>query len=1181
MAPMMGSLFRRKNSDDKGRSVLATISSATYQGPVHEDLEEMISPTDHRKHSVGGMSTGSGGVSDKPRWTDSMTFLRPGDIGYEHGPPTTLGEISSPAMKFGEAFTISNSGAKSAKKPGEDRIPPIQEGRKNSIAPNIAFDLDSYRPSVPPTPTTPALRVPIWNSQPATPTRPSTRGSIRAPPTPTLARPPTRGSIRHQEVIVPGIGILPDAPFSPISNNSSPPASPLSPRSPMTLTLPDKYRQNRTGLSPLTPPISPDNPGTQIVTLSAIGSCGESVPSSPTSGSFRKKTENDLILEIASLKKVSEDCLLGIYDIANNFLKNLASRDEIITNLDPNYHPDPSSSPKSEAQRVNQVLCRRIRFLERCSNEKDETLAKQLSKLEWLRQSHSSLMDTLRGSHEAEISSLKESINALQKAKAEVGLDEEERRHLMELTGLLQDREGELEALKSDSSELRGKVNVAEKVIAQKEGELEVAERKIKRMSVHSMFGRLDDRENAEMAARLADEVKRREEAERELDEVVLQHKADLEEIMLRERAKVREELQLRIVGDKRKRDNAQAMTWKEIEDTIRDQERKRGEMVAAQKKEFDTRMVQEERKRAELVAEYQSKLEAFEQARKDDLDDYQARLRERMEGEANLVERNNELLNRINELQESLDRDKDAIESLKASHEDVMAVAKRINERLGEEKMRNRQLEDALRTQSPLSSPSSSPDSYSSGETMRLRTELEDRDSKIEVLQKELEAWQLELKTMDEAWKRLDAESKSTQEMLSERESRVKTLELEASGFVDTIELYRTEFAKLKKQSRRTSMGISQISPFLNNSHLDLDLDGVDYLQKHDPEQGLDVPTLATTQKLLEQISHLQSGLAEANKEISLYRLDVKGYRRDIRRRDNQISTLTGSIMQHETLLKKKEHELQLLQDELNLERRLQQPSSLSLKSNNEGMQILAGKISSVKDENLQLRQKVRLYEQEYRIVTDEKEAIKRTLEQYTEQQGMVIHDLERKVDRLKLEKEGVERRVKRASLPFGAPSPLLTKSSLIPLLLPPQGEKEMSGLSGHSSLATSPLPSPTYIPDDFLTKQSVTTARLRRKLGQLQTTAGDHRGSLILTPTTPKDYGAPPLSPRNRLMGMMKSLAIVVETPKESVVRGPMMPISAVVREDGVESGDERSGSEEEGGGEDEEEGCEVLYW
>ena len=712
-----------------------------------------------------------------------------------------------------------------------------------------------------------------------------------------------------------------------------------------------------------------------------------------------------------------------------NSKQSLTMKDEIINKLDPNFQPD-SSLPNADLQRMNQALIRRVRDLDKSNNEREESLSQYASKLRALQQSHRALVETMRIGYEAEIASLRESMQFMEKAKRVSTPDTEEltrlRKREKELVRVVKERDEELGVARKDMNGLRENLELAEKLVAQKNGELEVAERRVQRMSEQSPIVERSGLEGSggedtEIAKRLDEEVRLRKVTERELDEAVVRYKTDLQEALAAERAKAREEQRRMLDEEKDKREQYKAQIWNELEELFQQEEGRRDRAVAFAQEELKAHLEQEGKRRAELAAGFNAKFTELEQARKADLDDFESQLAIRREDEQALATQNHELQARVAELQGLLDRDKDAIEALKNSHQDIMHIAKRINERLGEEKKRNKHLKESGRSTASLSTypeltESPSIDLQLAEEVTQLKHRLSDRDAKVGMLTMELDAWKTELKTVDEARKNLDAEAKGFQEVLGGKEKRIGELEAENKRLGETLEMYRKEFGKLTK---RASTALEKAAEGGGVELKESGEEGLiiikaevlkDLAGHHVPDSNEDASPL----NLLEQLSQSQSAIAEANKEIHEYKLDVKGYRKDIRRRDAQIVLLNKRITELQSTLHKKSLEIAIVQDELNLERRLPQPQSPRLEDGN--IHLLAGKVSSVKDENLQLKQRVRMQENELKQGQEEREGLKKTLQQYTEQQGLVIADLEVKVERLKEEKEQAERRAWRA---------------------------------------------------------------------------------------------------------------------------------------------------------------------
>ncbi|KAF8415660.1 hypothetical protein BGX38DRAFT_807576 [Terfezia claveryi] len=617
----------------------------------------------------------------------------------------------------------------------------------------------------------------------------------------------------------PGVGVLPNdlpEPLRQFSTNSSPAGSPKSASFSYSPYL-EGLGSNSTSQLLLTPPISPESSmRTQnLENIAPFGILNQSFGDLPMSmhgngapsvapiNVRKKKTESDLIMEIASLKK------------------SLIMKNEIIHKLDPNFQPD-SSIQNTDLERMNQALIHRVRDLEQNNNEREESLSRQVSKFQALQQSHHALVETVRISYDAEITSLKQSMQSMDNAKRMSIPDTEEltrlRKREKELVMVVKERGEELEVASKDMNELREKLGLVEKLVARKEGELEVAERRVKRMSEQSpIVGRSElrssEEEDVEMAKRLDEEIRLRESAERELDEAVVKYKSDLEEALAAEREKAREERQRALDKEKSKREQYRTQIWKELEEILQKEEEKRDKAVAFAQEELKLRAEQEEKRRAELAAGFYAKFTELEQARKADLDNFKSRMGVKKEAEQALTRQNHELQPRNAELQSLLDRDKDAIESLEDSHEYIMCIAKGRNKHLGEEKKRDKDLGESAGLMASLSIYQQLTNIPSIGsqlaeEVTQLKQQLSDRDAKVEVLTTELDVWKAELKTVDEGWKKLDAEAKVIQEVLGEKEKRVRELEGENKRIGETLEMYRKEFGKL---TRRASVALER----------------------------------------------------------------------------------------------------------------------------------------------------------------------------------------------------------------------------------------------------------------------------------------------------------------------------------------------------------------------------------
>lgn len=734
-------------------------------------------------------------------------------------------------------------------------------------------------------------------------------------------------------------------------------------------------------------------------------------------------------------------------------------KDEMFPKLDPILQSQ-GLIPPTDLQRRNQEFLQRIQELEKANCERDLSLSRHASKFQALRQSHAALVETMRISYEAEISSLSESIKSMDKTKCVNLASNEElmqlRKREKELTRLVKEKDEELEVAKKDVNELRGKLADVEKLVARGDGELG---RRMEGMSEQMVVpGRVEftntEEDVATLAAKLAEESQLKEKVEKESDALVLKHSADLVDALATGRAKD-EERQRQVLEEEKEVEEYKCVLLKGVEDILREEEEIRTAAPPFSQEQLESRIQQEETRDAEVVADFKAKLLELEIARKVDLGDFEAQMKIKQEAEQVLISKNMELKSRIINLQRLLDKDKDAIESLKNSHRDIMRIAKRINGRLTEEKRKNKSLGGATPSLSSHSACPNTPNEDSE-EVSQLEL-LGDQDGKVEVLKTENNALKVQLKSVDEVHGRCSAKAKVLQDALAGKNLKIEELESLNAELTEILQSYQKEFGQLKEsatsgkgpQTDRREDGLGNI--IVKAKALDSLI--ADYtIEEYDGEPS------AGHSHLFEQLLQAQSALAEANKEIQLYELDVKGYKKDVRRRDAQITTLNKQVIRLQSLLHGASLlEIKALRDDVQLGCHKSPPTTPANVPSTTSHHP-AGKVNSVKNQNLHLHQKVGKKGKDVQNAIESRDWVKKML-QCSEQRGLVIRDLELKVEKLQKEKERAEEKTRSALMKMAE-----MKGVLTPLPLPPPTED--GARLTDSTLTTSHDPTPDAQP-------------------------------------------------------------------------------------------------------------------
>lgn len=518
------------------------------------------------------------------------------------------------------------------------------------------------------------------------------------------------------------------------------------------------------------------------------------------------------------------------------------------------------------------------------------------------------------------------------------------RRREHELVNAVKGKEKELEFLRSNSHGYLEQIAAMEQALAQKDEELESARVRIYELGQYQARNRntpmmmegISEMGLADIGRKLMEEIRRRERAEKLLAESLVKAKMDMDAV---------------IVEEEKKRGEIRAVVWREFENTLHHEERMRDEVERRSRENLQSVLGEEERRRAELNWVYGEKIEKIENLRRNDLEEFQNSL-------AGLREEKERLEKQIWDNVQELEESRQSIRTQRDANEELLEMTKKINTRLGEEKRKNRQLEEKMTqiTEDALNSVSSA-----NREVFMLKNVIEDKDTKIEFFETELAAVKKDNKAMEEAWVGMEAELEEARKTLLDRDERVKGLEEENIGVADRLEEYRKELDEFK--------------------------------QKVTGEEQRRTPELEDVTKI-----------SELKEDIELYKKDVRVYKKDVKKRDNHIKDLKRSVAELESLLESKTLETKVLQDALDTLGSYREGSPSS--TNSSGSESN----SPLRDEAKALKQKVQMYEKEYRAMHEDYEALKKKHDLFVSQQAMIITEIDKQLTRSRKEKDAVE---------------------------------------------------------------------------------------------------------------------------------------------------------------------------
>ncbi|KAL7270048.1 hypothetical protein RUND412_007256 [Rhizina undulata] len=668
---------------------------------------------------------------------------------------------------------------------------------------------------------------------------------------------------------------------------------------------------------PISPPLSPESPRGMGV----------------FSGQFMDgnvKSENELLAEIAALKQA------------------VSRRDQVIAKLDASINVNDAleSAPKNEAQRVNQILCRRIRDLENQNREKESEIAQHSAQIKYLQENHTAVLETTKQSHSEEILSLRRAAKALEQSSGcrleDLQATEQLKERELELLTEVVQKDNEIGFLQVHADGLREQVAVMETVVAGKDEELDNAKKQIQELSENSgrrsALDEIADLGLADMGRRLMEEIRRREKAEKKLEEAMIKARNGLEAVLIEE-GKKREELKSTI--------------RKEYEQTLVQADQKRTEIQQKAKEDLDYVLVEEEKRRAEINWIFNSKVETLESQLR--VDSEESRKQIETLGKTKL-----ELEEKMAEMSDALEKERNVALTQKSGNDELIQMVKRINRRLGEEKKKNKKLESTI---GQITKEAMNNVSGAHTEATQVRDQLEERDAIIISLETELDALRVSKDLAEDMLKKLQSGASNQLQSIEDRDERIKDLESESGELRDRIDSLLQELRGLKNNSEPEEQYSAKLT---ENS--------------------------STPESSPEEIETMEKKIHQMEVDIDLYRKDIKCYKRDIKKRDSQISKLSKHLRELEEKLQQKTKEAKAYKSTLGAS--VPENITVSNESNDP---------SEPGDENVQLRQKIQ-------AVEEEREALQKKHDDFTSQQSLVISEMEAQLTKIKKEKETIE---------------------------------------------------------------------------------------------------------------------------------------------------------------------------
>lgn len=324
----------------------------------------------------------------------------------------------------------------------------------------------------------------------------------------------------------------------------------------------------------------------------------------------------------------------------------------------------------------------------------------------------------------------------------------------------------------------------------------------------------------------------------------------------------------------------------------------------------------------------------------------------------------------RITNMEMELEQAKQSAATQREGNESLIEMVTKINIRLGEEKKKNRQLEAKI---DQVIEDALNNVSGSKRACQDLKNVVEDRETRITFLESEVAALKREKSAIEEAWHSLESELGSHSATLAERDERIKDLETENGNIRDRLEEYQHDLEEARKNS-------------------------------------LDLPTFGDSD------SEAKRELGNLQEDVELYKQDIRAYRRDIKKRDAQIRDLNRIVADLESHLDRKSPPL----------------SPFPLPPSTPTSCPPTPTTAKLVEEVATLKDKLRIYDQEYRSTYEDRESLRKRHAAVAAQQNMIITDLDSTIVKLRKEKEATEKAMKRMQANFLQLSQIATAGTL-----------------------------------------------------------------------------------------------------------------------------------------------------
>jgi hypothetical protein len=522
-------------------------------------------------------------------------------------------------------------------------------------------------------------------------------------------------------------------------------------------------------------------------------------------------------------------------------------------------------------------------------------------------------------------------------------------------------------------SSFKGEILVLEQQLKERDEEIIAFKESLKNhedklQKFESSMEELAGLELPDAIKRLAEEMGMRKTAELALEKAVAQARNDLEAVLIEERT--RDQV-------------ARQISHREYERSLAEERKQRMELRQKSKEDLDYVIQEEQKRRAELNWVYQQKIEKLQILRKSERSEYDTQL-EKLRTEKEATEQ------KIKELSDELENRRMLGVTQRSGNEELVAMVKKINNRLAEEKNKNKRLES---TMSQITEEAWVNVSQSKHEVQKLKNNIEDKDTQISNLEFELSVTKREKIEFEEAWR------------LVQKENDVLTQS--PVGKDQPIEGLETD----KRRSDDSGSGPSQISETRqqsNDIHEEIlkKLSGESFISQS-PIPGDQEEASTNPVALLEVVQNLK-------RDVKLYRSDIRAYKKDVKARDK-------TIQEQQARLIAKSKEIEKLHETLDsdLLRGFPQPPVSSLPppvantsstSNSDATNLADSVITQIRDENEKLRKQLKACITNYRKAYDENQSLQDKHETVSGQQTILLTELENKVTKLRKEKELAE---------------------------------------------------------------------------------------------------------------------------------------------------------------------------